>query len=213
MDSSFDLEYYIDRCWPIFFAALNVWCLQGDISQQDKRATFLTVHDLGCNRKYSYKTLLYFNKLPLFFFLIYLMTSLNSTGTTINLPSKTVHRSDQFIVQLASAMCIGPANGWWIIHPFKYKNCGSSFPIILSLDLGIILLFYALKPNLYILFNVERGKIINNAHLFYLICGNPQLVITLNSSFRNMATWDGHKFIECQWIPLFFTSCILLVRI
>lgn len=25
--------------------------LQGDLAQQEKRAVFLTVHDLGCNRK------------------------------------------------------------------------------------------------------------------------------------------------------------------
>lgn len=30
--------------------------LQGDLSQQEKRAVFITVHDLGCNRKYMMKT-------------------------------------------------------------------------------------------------------------------------------------------------------------
>ncbi|XP_046688948.1 uncharacterized protein ZK1073.1-like [Homalodisca vitripennis] len=34
-----------DRCGDI------VIHVQGDVSQQDKRAVFLTVHDLGCNRK------------------------------------------------------------------------------------------------------------------------------------------------------------------
>lgn len=29
--------------------------MQGDLSQQDKRAVFMTVHDLGCNRKYTEK--------------------------------------------------------------------------------------------------------------------------------------------------------------
>lgn len=27
-------------------------CFQGDLTQQEKRAVFMTVHDLGCNRKY-----------------------------------------------------------------------------------------------------------------------------------------------------------------
>lgn len=27
-------------------------CLQGDLSQQDKRCVFVTVHDLGTNREY-----------------------------------------------------------------------------------------------------------------------------------------------------------------
>lgn len=28
-----------------------IFIAQGDLSQQEKRAVFMTVHDLGCNRK------------------------------------------------------------------------------------------------------------------------------------------------------------------
>lgn len=34
-----------------FIKNLNLLLLQGDLTQQEKRAVFLTVHDLGCNRK------------------------------------------------------------------------------------------------------------------------------------------------------------------
>lgn len=35
-----------------------VFLLQGDISQQEKRAVFLSVHDLGTNRKFFLSDLL-----------------------------------------------------------------------------------------------------------------------------------------------------------
>lgn len=34
------------------FFVLFLSIFQGDLSQQEKRAVFLTVHDLGCNRMY-----------------------------------------------------------------------------------------------------------------------------------------------------------------
>lgn len=53
------LNVHIDFCKnrQIFDAFFN---FQGDLSQQDKRCVFLTVHDLGTNRKYFLLVLIYF---------------------------------------------------------------------------------------------------------------------------------------------------------
>lgn len=39
--------------FSIYLFIVILFYFQGDLSQQEKRAVFLTVHDLGCNRKLS----------------------------------------------------------------------------------------------------------------------------------------------------------------
>lgn len=61
-------------------------CLQGDLSQQEKRAVFLTVHDLGCNRKFP------------IFFLLYQHISAAPRNHQLYLPFSQIHHSKNLSV-------------------------------------------------------------------------------------------------------------------
>lgn len=50
-----DISQNITKKLVVYFGDLHLqytYCLQGDLNLQGKKAVFLTVHDLGCNRKY-----------------------------------------------------------------------------------------------------------------------------------------------------------------
>lgn len=51
------LFYFVQfnfNCPPQLIIFLFFVFLQGDLSQQEKRAVFMTVHDLGCNRELNF---------------------------------------------------------------------------------------------------------------------------------------------------------------